>query len=44
MPDYNYHPYDTLPKLPTFAIDSSDVKDGEPMPMHWWPTFTTACR
>jgi len=31
MPDYNYHPYDALPKLPGFSLTSADVKDGEPM-------------
>lgn len=32
MPDYDYHPYDALPKLPTFTLTSTDVKDGDPMP------------
>ena len=32
MPDYNYHPYDALPKLPGFSLTSTDVKDGQPMP------------
>jgi len=32
MPDYNYHPYDALPKLPSFSLTSTDVKDGQPMP------------
>ena len=29
MPDYNYHPYDALPKLPSFSLTSTDVKDGQ---------------
>ncbi|ATL68001.1 YbhB/YbcL family Raf kinase inhibitor-like protein [Nocardia terpenica] len=30
MPDYSHNPYAALPQLPTFALTSEDVSDGQP--------------
>ncbi|QIS20223.1 YbhB/YbcL family Raf kinase inhibitor-like protein [Nocardia terpenica] len=30
MPDYSHNPYAALPPLPTFALTSEDVTDGQP--------------
>ncbi|KZM72720.1 YbhB/YbcL family Raf kinase inhibitor-like protein [Nocardia terpenica] len=30
MPDYSHNPYAALPQLPTFALTSEDVTDGQP--------------